>query len=63
MFQVGDMIKQNIDQDHSYAYYGIVVHVDIEKDEVIIDWLDWGLVKPTTTTQHIARLIWIKVNE
>ncbi len=62
MFQVGDMIKQNI--GHSSAYYGIVAHVDIETDEVTIEWLDWeNLVKPTKTTQHIARLIWIKVNE
>jgi hypothetical protein len=62
MFQVGDMIKQNI--GHTSTYHGIVAHVDIETDEVTIDWLDWeNLVKPTKTTQHIARLIWVKVNE
>jgi hypothetical protein len=59
MFEIGDIIKQNIGIS---AYYGFVSHVDNEKDEVHVEWFNWdNPVRPSKTTQHVANLIWMKV--
>ena len=70
MFQIGDMVREKkAVGPNKIIYYGIVTYVEAEDNPydlslIKVEWLNWdNLIKPTKTTQHVARLIWIKVNE